>query len=85
MKDTKRKLMPFTFYDRSGIERMLEEEAAKGWLLEKTSALGWIYRRIEPAKIHFSVVYFPSATAFDPAPSERQQRWQDFCAECFVM
>ena len=79
MKDTKRKLMPFTFYDRSGIERLLEEEAAKGWLLERTSAAGWIYRRIEPAKIHFAVVYFPSATAFDPAPSDGQQRFQDFC------
>ncbi len=79
MKDTKRKLMPFTFYDRSGIERLLEEEAAKGWLLEKTSAAGWIYRRIEPAKIHFAVVYFPGATAFDPAPSDGQQRFLDFC------
>ena len=79
MKDTKRKLMPFTFYDRSGIERLLEEEAAKGWLLEKTAATGWIYRRIEPAKIHFAVVYFPSATAFDPAPSDAQLRFQDFC------
>jgi len=79
MKDTKRKLMPFTFYDRSGIQKMLEEEAANGWLLEKTSAAGWIYRRIEPAKIHFAVVYFPGASAFDPAPSEKQQRFQDFC------
>jgi len=79
MKDTKRKLMPFTFYDRSGIERLLEEEAAKGWLLEKTAATGWVYRKIEPAKIHFAVVYFPDATAFDPAPSEGQQRFQDFC------
>ena len=79
MKDTKRKLMPFTFYDRSGIERLLEEEAPKGWMLEKTSATGWIYRRIEPARIHFAVVYFPSATAFDPAPSDAQLRFQDFC------
>lgn len=79
MKDTKRKLMPFTFYDRSGIERLLEEEAAKGWMLEKTSAAGWIYRRIEPARIHFAVVYFPGATAFDPAPSDAQLRFQDFC------
>ena len=79
MKDTKRKIMPFTFYDRSGIERRLEEQAEKGWLLEKCSASGWIYRRIEPAKIHFSVVYFPAADAFDPHPSEKQIRFQDFC------
>lgn len=79
MKDTKRRLMTFTFYDRSGIERELEEQAAQGWMLEKTSAAGWVYRRIEPAKIHFAVVYFPAASAFDPHPSEDQQRFQEFC------
>ena len=79
MKDTKRKIMSFTFYDRTGIERKLETQAAKGWLLEKCSAAGWIYRRIEPAKIHFSVVYFPAADAFDPHPSEKQVRFQEFC------
>lgn len=79
MKDTKRRIMTFTFYDRSGIERDLEAQAAKGWMLETCSAAGWIYRRIEPAKIHFSVVYFPAASAFDPHPSEHQQRFQEFC------
>lgn len=79
MKDTKRKIMPFTFYDRTGIESKLEAQAAKGWLLEKCAASGWIYRRIEPAKIHFSVVYFPAADLFDPHPSEKQVRFQDFC------
>ena len=79
MNNRKRKLMPFTFYDRTGIERRLEEQAEKGWLLEKCSAAGWIYRRIEPAKIHFSVVYFPAADAFDPHPSEKQKRFQEFC------
>ena len=79
MKDTKRKIMPFTFYDRTGIEGRLEEQAEKGWLLEKCSASGWIYRRIEPAKIHFSVVYFPAADAFDPHPSDKQVRFQEFC------
>ena len=79
MKETKRKLMPITFYDRTGIQRSLETLAARGWLLEKCSAAGWIYRRIEPAKIHFSVVYFPAADPFDPHPSEKQQRFQEFC------
>ena len=79
MKDTKRKIMPFTFYDRTGIERKLEAQAEKGWLFEKCSAAGWIYRRIEPAKIHFSVVYFPAADPFDPHPSEKQVRFQEFC------
>lgn len=79
MKNTKRRMMTFTFYDRTGIEKDLERQAEKGWLLEKCSASGWIYRRIEPAKIHFSVVYFPAADAFDPHPSEKQVRFQEFC------
>ena len=79
MKDTKRRLMTFTFYDRTGIEKDLEKQAAKGWLLEKCAATGWIYRRIEPAKIHFAVVYFPAISIFDPEPSEKQKRFQDFC------
>jgi len=79
MKETKRRMMTFTFYDRSGIQRDLEQQAAKGWLLEKCSAAGWVYRRIEPAKIHFAVVYFPAASAFDPHPSEHQRRFQEFC------
>ena len=79
MKDTKRRLMTFTFYDRTGIEKDLEKQAAKGWLLEKCAATGWIYRRIEPAKIHFAVVYVPAISMFDPEPSEKQKRFQDFC------
>jgi len=79
MKSTKRRIMPFTFYDRSGIARELEKQAEQGWMLEKTSAAGWIYHRIEPAKIHFSVVYFPTASAFDPHPSEKQQQFRAFC------
>ena len=79
MKDTKRKLMPFTFYDRTGIQRRLEAEVEMGWLLEKCSAAGWLYRRIEPARFRFAVVYFPAADAFDPCPSEKQVRFQEFC------
>lgn len=79
MKDTKRRLMPLTFYDRTGLEKDLKNQAAKGWLLEKCTTIGWVYRRIEPAKIHFSVVYFPAADVFDPHPSDKQQRFQEFC------
>lgn len=79
MKDKKRKLVNFSFYDRSGMERYLERQAAEGWLLEKISSFGWRFRRIEPKKIHFSVTYFPKASAFDPEPSEQLRAFQDFC------
>lgn len=79
MKNTKRCFVFFSFYDRTGIETYLEEQAQKGWLLDKVSAAGWHFHRIEPQKLHFSVVYFAKASAFDPEPSEAQLSFQDFC------
>ena len=69
----------FTFYDRTGIQKMLEKKAQQGWMLEKIGSYAWKFRRIEPAKIHFAVTYFPNASQFDPHPSEEQQRLWDFC------
>ncbi len=79
MRDTRRRLALFSFYDRTGIEAYLERQAEEGWLLEKMSAFAWRYRRIEPRKIHFAVTYFPKASAFDPEPSEGQVTFQEFC------
>ena len=79
MKNTKRCFVLFSFYDRTGIEAYLEKQAQNGWLLDKTSAFGWHFHRMEPKKLHFSVVYFSKASAFDPEPSEQQLAFQDFC------
>lgn len=73
-------LSQFTFYDRTGICRLLEAQAEKGWLLDKITTLGWRLRRIEPQKIHYAVTYFPKASAYDPHPSEAQQELHEFCA-----
>lgn len=79
MKETKRRMETFSFYDRTGTERHLEEMAEQGWLLEKIGQFFWTYRRIEPKKLAFSVCYFPKASQFDPEPSEEQQTFYDFC------
>ena len=79
MKDTKRIFIMFSFYDRTGIVKFLEKQAGEGWLLEKISAFGWKFRRIEPKSIHFSVNFFPEASAFDPGPSEKQETFREFC------
>lgn len=79
MKDTKKKFEFFTFYDKTGIEKHLEQMAAEGWLLEKMSAFRWTYRRIEPKKIHFSVSYYATITDFEPEPTEEQQAFNEFC------
>lgn len=80
MKNTKHQLIPFSTYDLTGMEQHLEKMARKGWLLDKISALGWRYRRIEPKTLHFTVSYCHRASAYDPEPTEEVQTFHDFCA-----
>lgn len=79
MKDRKWDFIPFSCYDRTGMERHLEQRAAQGWLLERISNFGWYYRRIEPRQIHFTVTHYLRASQFDPEPTEEQWEFHDFC------
>ncbi len=79
MKDIKRKIEVFSFYDKTGIEQHLKKMAEDGWLLEKISALFWTYRRIEPKKIRFSISYYATINDFEPEPTEEQQEFNEFC------
>lgn len=36
MKQKKHDLIPFSFYDLTGIARHLEKQAARGWMIEKS-------------------------------------------------
>lgn len=80
MRKTKRRMETLSFYDRTGVERHLEQMAEKGWMIDHISNLGWVYRRIEPQKLQFSVTYYPKASDFDPGPSEGQQVYHAFSA-----
>ena len=80
MMQTKRKQMFLQLYDHTGFERKLEALALKGWKLEKCGGiLGWKFRKIEPAKLRYKVVYFPDASEFDPAPDDRQAEYIELC------
>lgn len=81
MKDTKKILCTFSFYDQVKIEEKLEEMAARGWMVEKAGKLTWTFRRSEPKKLRFCVTYFPAASEFDPAPTEGELTKLDFCAQ----
>jgi len=80
MKETKRTIRYFKFYNRNGMQTYLEEMAEKGWLLTKVTELFWYFRRIEPKKLHFSVIYFPQASIYEAKASEKQLQFHDFCA-----
>lgn len=78
MKDRKRKLELLSFYNHTGIEKHLENMASKGWMIESLSNFGWIYRRIEPAELHFTVTYYPEDMEFTPLPSEGNLTFREF-------
>ena len=62
MKETKRRVELFSFYDRTGLEAHLARMAGRGWLWEKIGAFLWTYHKIEPRQLAFSVCYFPRAS-----------------------
>lgn len=79
MKDTKRQLAVFSFFDHTHIEAYLERMARGGWMLESMGDRLWTYRRTEPRNVHFTVSYAPKASAFDPDLTEEQREFIDFC------
>ena len=82
MRQKKLEIMPlYSFFDRSGVVRHLEEMAAKGWLVETMNGFYWRYRRTEPQQLRFAVTYFPKASQFAPAPVEGLETFREFCAE----
>lgn len=81
MKEMKRCFCNFSFYDQQAIQEKLEEMAESGWMLEKTGNFMWTYKRIEPKILRFSVTYFPSASDFDPSPTEGELTKIDFCRQ----
>lgn len=80
MRKTIKRLEPFTFFNVTAICSRLEKMAAKGWMIERIVNTGWVYRRMEPRKLHFAVSFYPKASEFDPEPSLEQQTFIDFCA-----
>lgn len=79
MKDTRWELPIFSFYNYTAIQRHLERRAREGWRLVKADKGRWLYRRMEPKDLHYTVVYFPDSSQFDPGPTEGQQTLQDYC------
>ena len=80
MKDKKRILSKYSFYDRTHIQQYLEDMASKGWMLEKITSFYWQFKAIEPQPLHFSINYFPPASEFDAEPSEQLLTIRDYCA-----
>lgn len=79
MEDTKRRIEPFSLYDHTNIEKHLEKMALKGWMIESIGSTFWKYKKVEPQKLHFSVVYYPKTVNEGVAISEDRQYFIDMC------
>ena len=87
MKETKKILCHFSFYDQVKIQEKLEEMAEQGWMVDQPGNFTWTFRRMEPKKLRFSVTYFPSASEFDPGPTESEinmERLIDLKQDVFI-
>lgn len=80
MKETKKILCHFSFYDQVRIQDKLEEMAEQGWMIHQPGNFTWTFKKMEPQKLRFAVTYFPAASEFDPGPTEGELRKMDFCA-----
>lgn len=79
MKEKKtRRMMLYQLNDGEAIAAYLEKMARKGWLLEKFNNI-LTFRQIEPGEYKFAVTYFPEGSVFDPAPTEGQETYIDYC------
>lgn len=79
MRQYKTRLEMFSIHDHVGLAAHMEKQAEKGWMLEHIGNWGWRYRRIEPQNLRFSVTYFPPASVFDPAPTEEEETFREYC------
>ena len=79
MKETKTVHISFAFYDRANLERFLEEQAAEGWMFRGRKGGALEFYRIQPSKIHFSVVYYHTPVT-KTALTADQAEFLEYCA-----
>ena len=75
MRNTKRELNPYSFYDTEGLARHFERMAAEGWAPDRVG-LFIRYRRIKPQKLRFANTYYP-----DDGDADGEDVFLEYCAQ----
>lgn len=78
-RETKWELSLFQANDMDAIAGHFEKMEAKGWRLEDIDNWGYRYRRVEPGKVRYAAACFPDASVYDPAPTEGQETYIEYC------
>lgn len=73
----------FAYYDRTAMQEYFEQKALEGWRLCKREMFSkWVFKRIEPKKLHYAITYLPQFSNEDSfLLSESKKEYLDFCAE----
>ena len=80
MKKHKRIPVTYQYFDYEGIQAYLERMASDGWRLVSIGTL-WTFRRAEPSRVHYTVVYLPRTSQYDPVNSPTITEFDDYCRE----
>lgn len=73
----------FAYYDRTAMQKYFEQKALEGWrLCKKEKFSKWVFKRIEPKKLHYAITYLPQFSNEDSfLLSKNKKEYLDFCAE----
>lgn len=73
----------FAYYDRTAMKEYFEQKALEGWqLCRKEMFSKWVFKRIEPKKLHYAITYLPQYSNEDSfLLSENKKEYLEFCAE----
>lgn len=72
-KDTKFKLNMTEQYDFRSVEKLLEQESEQGWILTEATTYGFRFRKVEPARRRFRIVFCSQDGRWDMVPNEEVQ------------
>lgn len=72
----------FAYYDRTGMQKYLEEKASEGWrLVKRPFAREWEFERTDPQKLHYAISYLPQFSNEDSfLLSDKKKEYIDLCA-----
>lgn len=78
-REKKWELALFQANDMDAVARHFEKMETKGWRLEGIDSWGYHYRRVQPGQARYTAACFPDASVYDPAPTEGQETYIDYC------
>lgn len=79
--NTRYQLSSFSMFDYKSIEDNLTVMAQKGWRIERIGAFLWKFKRAEPSKKKFAVVFPRASSEFESMPAESQTLLDELCME----